>query len=888
LAANRVDIDPDELVLKIKPASAAVEQMLDRFDPFIDALCVGRLYQAEAIRAALTYLLGDYRDLGELASDNYAANPWLKKLHKTEADYLATIRLPDKLYATIDLATGTGKSYVLYGIAQLMLLTGLVDRVLVLCPSITIKDGLLTKFDELQRRGDLVAALPTSRGAAGVQDATGTIADYSICVANIHQTYKRTGSSVRPSLEGGQGSRVLILNDEVHHVAATQNDAKEWREFLTDPALAFRYILGATGTPYSGPTAETADNYFGDVIYRYSLAAATRDGIVKRVEYVDDNRSDPKAHWSLVYDNHHDKQKAYVARGLKPLTIIVTDKIATCDVIEAELIAFLAAQLGIPQVQAADKVLVVTSSSKHKANLPKLLTIDQPGNPCEWIVSVSMLTEGWDVKNVFQIVPHNARAFKSKLLIAQVLGRGLRLPAGLTTEQAVLTVFNHINFASYLSNLGVVSVQEQEEAARKVAAVRGEKPKVTAHVVDATNAIRGQYHFQLHRLAKSAVVGSSATTSSASTTLPAIALNYASQHDRQQTSVHYTGLAGAVIDRLQDPTITLTATEYHDVADTAAAMAVAIQKDKNTTAEVKNSAKQVYTVAALTKLVDAALLAAGETSGRMSEENYNRSLKALNVLRGSISPQLVYQPGLWQVAEVSTTSLGDSNTSLDEFLANDTLFHDEHSPDLTEDRTKNPNNHQNMVALFEDFGKPGGPGQVEVPTSRLRTPLNVAVSSYEPERKMIRSLTGGKAPTCLQAWIKSTDVGFYAIDFSMMKGGLRKDSHFNPDFFLKLNIAGWTVILVIETKADKDAKEENRAKRNAARAYFERLNQLLADAEASDSTPRPYYIFTFLSPTDYNTFFALLENCNLEQLKSYRSSLETDLMDTSPGDEETG
>jgi type III restriction enzyme len=49
----------------------------------------------------------------------------------------------------------------------------------------------------------------------------------------------------------------------------------------------------------------------------------------------------------------------------------------------------------------------------------------------EWIFSVSMLTEGWDVQNVFQIVPHEKRAFASKLLIAQVLGRGLRVPAGL-------------------------------------------------------------------------------------------------------------------------------------------------------------------------------------------------------------------------------------------------------------------------------------------------------------------------------------------------------------------------------------------------------------------------------------------------------------------------
>jgi hypothetical protein len=47
-----------------------------------------------------------------------------------------------------------------------------------------------------------------------------------------------------------------------------------------------------------------------------------------------------------------------------------------------------------------------------------------------------MLSEGWDVKNVFQIVPHEERAFNSKLLIAQVLGRGLARIQALHTDPA--------------------------------------------------------------------------------------------------------------------------------------------------------------------------------------------------------------------------------------------------------------------------------------------------------------------------------------------------------------------------------------------------------------------------------------------------------------------
>ena len=45
-------------------------------------------------------------------------------------------------------------------------------------------------------------------------------------------------------------------------------------------------------------------------------------------------------------------------------------------------------------------------------------------------------------KNVFQIVPWEDRAFNSKLLIAQVLGRGLRMPEN-TIGQPKVRVFNH-------------------------------------------------------------------------------------------------------------------------------------------------------------------------------------------------------------------------------------------------------------------------------------------------------------------------------------------------------------------------------------------------------------------------------------------------------------
>ena len=107
--------------------------------------------------------------------------------------------------------------------------------------------------------------------------------------------------------------------------------------------------------------------------------------------------------------------------------------------------------------------------------------VDSVASKIEWIVSVSMLSEGWDVKNVFQIVPHEERAFNSKLLIAQVLGRGLRRPDGWQGTDPIVTIFNHDAWAGRIKHL----VDEILEIERRLG----------SRVLDDS-----PYHFDLHNL----------------------------------------------------------------------------------------------------------------------------------------------------------------------------------------------------------------------------------------------------------------------------------------------------------------------------------------------------------------------------------------------------
>src|SRR3990172_4110384 len=128
---DRLRFRNEDLLLKVSPAVDRARWDESRYEAFIDELCGYREYQKEALRTALRYLLGgEYADLRALARANYGANPMLEARYGSWAGMERHLQLPDQLAASLDLATGTGKSYVLYGLAAILLAEAAVDRVL--------------------------------------------------------------------------------------------------------------------------------------------------------------------------------------------------------------------------------------------------------------------------------------------------------------------------------------------------------------------------------------------------------------------------------------------------------------------------------------------------------------------------------------------------------------------------------------------------------------------------------------------------------------------------------------------------------------------------------------------------------------------------------------
>lgn len=811
----------EDLVLRVSRNVDPARFDISRYESFIDALCGTREYQKDAIRVALRYFLGErYTNLRQLAEENFDSNEALKQRHGTFREMERHLQLPDQLSCSVDLATATGKSFVMYGIARIMLAHGVVDRVLVLCPSRTIEKGLTEKFRTLSGDATLKALLPEDSRVRNPHIINGTesIVDGTICIENFHATLQHVKSSIRDSL-AGKGNRTLILNDEVHHVHnPSGRDLKRWKEFLLDPTFGFRYIAGFSGTCY------ISDDYFADVIVRYSLRQAIEQGYSKTIDYVaEDTSGSQDEKFQKIYDNHI-LNKTHFYRRVKPLTIVVTRDIAACKQVTDDLTEFLARQEGISPEDAAKKVLIVTSAREHEANVRMLEDVDRPENPIEWITSVSMLTEGWDVQNVFQIVPHEERAFNSKLLIAQVLGRGLRIPEDYKGERPVVTVFNHDAWSSRIKHL-VDEVMEIEKRLYSYPVAKSPDYNFLLHQIDYNKIPEekefpqtGEYEYTKGYITLISQV-------------PAL--------ERETTYVRAT--TGEQREKK-----TLVRYRMFTVDEVAEQMHNRLQSIDLETGTTNYASR--YNLYWLQTLIRESLRRVGESSDRVSEENRQRLYRAFNVLHRESSKTVRYRMLPNAVVPISTANRQRDSIGIGALRREDaTVFLDDNSMDLSDEDSRIA-----LQIVLNDESLPRSAWQKVENVYHFKTPLNVVVADYKPEREFVRRLIKPENSAVIDAWVKSTDRDFYPIEYAWRKGEHPKRGFFNPDFFVKVS----SHILVVEIKGDEELAEpsdENKGKYRAARQHFDTLNT---------QQSKCVYHFHFLTPSDYDTFFQFLRERN--------------------------
>ena len=848
-------IDIKNLVLSVNKNYDRSKFDLDEWDEYLDILCPDREFQKEAIKAAVIYLAsGKYETIKDLLKENFENSNDMQDAYSTLDKLDKSVQLPDILSGVIDMATGSGKSYVMFGIAHIAMLLGFVKRILVLCPSLTIENGLTEKFQALITKSELINAIPGKYVKLPIRiiDANSTVQENDICIENIHAVYENTGSSIKDSFTM-TGADTLVLSDEVHHAynSPTNKDTaiKKWKEFVQDKFYGFQCHLGFTGTAYKD------NDYFADVIYRYSLRQAIDDKIVKKVDYVAEDTNDGSFEkFQKILQNHNEMKAKYP--HIIPLSIIITAKIDGAKNLMENFVDFLVDFTKETKENVEKKVLIVTSDKSHKKNLQTLKNVDDTDCGIEWIISVSMLTEGWDVKNVFQIVPWEDRAFNSKLLVSQVLGRGLRKPIWSETQPKVI-VFNHSNWSKNIKTI-VDEVLETEQVLTSGIISNGERSKYNFKVIN-LNYEKELYEELNDEYGKEETFDIDKP------------LDLITQREIIEKTTTYTDTQNTTYNKsYQIKKETMTVEEI-------AAKIVKQYQSRSKDANLRGRQNEVVYADGKTELdklpsydeivdyIKKCMKIANITGDNLTEDNVLKiNGKFTGLLRKKRS-SAGYRNKANEFKTVQTSDMRSSTNSYSALRNGRTIFY---SSDVSNDLGVEE---FNVFKFMQDELQ--GKQLKQINAYDFKTPQSLIIVSQSPERKFVEMLTKKEVAQKIDCWIKSRDVAFYAITYVLKRGTNPKD--FNPDFFVKVG----NNIIVIETKADNDITRENYSKMIDAQKHFVKLNEKLKEANQKE-----HYFFNILSPVSYPTFEKMLKDGTY--FNGFNSDLEVKLRNEYPNKNE--
>jgi type III restriction enzyme len=261
---------------------------------------------------------------------------------------------------------------------------------------------------------------------------------------------------------------LVLIMDEAHRYRANAGMAaiNELHPILGIELTATAKSTGAKGKP------------FKNIAYEYNLAHAITDGFVKKPAIVGRTDFDKNKYDEETLEDLKIKDGIKVHEGVKAELQVYADNkkvhtvkpfmmIIAKDIAHAEAVAAKIKSDDFEDGRYKDKVIVVNSKQNGELKdevLQRLLQIEQPDEPTEIVIHVNMLGEGWDVNNLYTIVP--LRAADSKILVEQSIGRGLRLPYGeLTGEEAIdrLHVVAHDKFADIIKAARDQSFEFQQE-----------------------------------------------------------------------------------------------------------------------------------------------------------------------------------------------------------------------------------------------------------------------------------------------------------------------------------------------------------------------------------------------------------------------------------------
>jgi type III restriction enzyme len=405
------------------------------------------------------------------------------------------------------LATGVGKTRLMGAFIAYLFQAEGIKNFFVLAPNLTIYSKLIADFtpgtpkyvfkgiEEFGTQPPVVITGDTYESAGAVR---GSLFDDGVHI-NIFNI-----SKINSEVRGGSAPRIKRLSEVIGQSYFDYLAGLDDLVMLMDESHRYRASAGVRAInelkPILGleltatPQVEQGQRSvpFRNVIHSYPLAAAMTDGFVKEPAVATRENFDPGAYTPEglekvkledgvrihedtkvdleVYARSHDKP------FVKPFLLVVaqdtTHAAALQQVIEGD---------DFFEGRYKGKVIQVHSALRGEEKdevVQQLLTVEHVDNPVEIVIHVNMLKEGWDVTNLFTIVP--LRAANSRTLVEQSIGRGLRLPYGsrvgipavdrltIVSHDKFQEIVDHANDPDSIIRCGVVIGRDIPEVGRKV------------------------------------------------------------------------------------------------------------------------------------------------------------------------------------------------------------------------------------------------------------------------------------------------------------------------------------------------------------------------------------------------------------------------------------
>ena len=388
----------------------------------------------------------------------------------------------DFVSVAFSIATGVGKTRLMGAIMAYLYLTGRSRNFFVLAPNLTIYEKLIEDFgnpafSKYVFRGieEFAANPPVIITGDNYAQSTGLFSgsEMRINVFNISKFNKDT-TEERSKDSKGKPPRIKRISEylgqsywdfliKLDDLVILMDEAHRYHADKSKQAIAeLRPVLGIELT--ATPLLDDKGTRFKNIVFEYSLAQALHDGKYIKIPSIATRANfDPKGKTPdemerikledaiSVHENTKVELERYALESgrpkVKPFMLVVCS-----DTSHAKQVFDYVRSEAFYEGAYANKALQIDSTTRTEDIEKQFVNLEKPDNKIEIVIHVNMLKEGWDVTNLYTIVP--LRAAKALTLIEQTIGRGLRLPYGERTNDKhvdTLTVIAHDHFDAVIN-----------------------------------------------------------------------------------------------------------------------------------------------------------------------------------------------------------------------------------------------------------------------------------------------------------------------------------------------------------------------------------------------------------------------------------------------------